>query len=109
MVEMKFIEYIEERIKDEKEFDAVIGDVDMPATFCFSSDWKITDYCKQKYADLLNSEIEVLKDPTGLYTECVEVLYDDEEIGEIFCYAVAGYISEGEWERLFIEGEAVEE
>lgn len=106
---MKFIEYIEERIKDEKEFDAVIGDVDMPATFCFSDDWKITDYCKQKYSDLLNSEIEIYNDPTGYCTDAVEVLYDNEEIGEQFCWAVAGYVSEGEWEKLFMEGEAIEE
>ena len=46
---MKFIDYINERIKDEEEFDAVIGGVDMPATFGFCDDWVITDYCKEKY------------------------------------------------------------
>lgn len=101
---MKFIEYIEARIADEAEFDAIIGDVDMPATFCFDSRWKITDYCKSKYADLLNSEIEEHIDPTGYCTPAVEVMYDNEKIGEQFCWAVAGYICEGEWERLFIEG-----
>ena len=106
---MTFLKYIEEIIKDEGEFDAVIGDVDMPATFCFNSDWKITDYCKQKYGDLLNSEIIVHKDPTGYYTTSVEVLYDNEEIGEQFCWAVAGYISEGEWEMLFMEGNRIDE
>lgn len=107
---MTFLEYIEqEGIKNEKEFDAVIGDIDMPATFCFSSDWKITEYCKQKYNGLLNSEITVHEDPTGYCTTCVEVAFDDEETGESFCYAVAGYISEGEWEKLFIEGEVEEE
>lgn len=100
---MKFIEYIEEAIKNEGEFDAVIGDVDMPATFCFCDDWKITDYCKEKFGDLLNSEIVVHEDTTGRYTTSVEVLYDDEKVGEKFCWAVAGYIAEDEWNKLFIE------
>lgn len=105
---MKFIEYINERIKDEEEFDAIIGDVEMPVTLGFNSDWKITDYCKQKYGDLLNSEINIYEDQTGNYTTGVEVLYDNDEIGEQFCYAVAGYVSEGEWNLLFKEGEADE-
>lgn len=106
---MTFLEYIEkEGIENEKEFDAIIGDVDMPATLGFCSDWKITDYCKQRFGGLLNSEIIVHEDPTGYCTTSVEVMFDDSEIGEAFCWAVAGYISEGEWEKLFIEGEADE-
>lgn len=101
---MKFIEYIEERIKDEYEFDAVIGDVDMPATFGFLEDWCITDYCKEKFGDLLNSEIIIHKDPKGRYTETVEVLYDDYKVGEKFCWSVAGYIAEDEWYKLFTKG-----
>lgn len=106
---MRFLEYIEKAIKEDIEFDAVIGDVDMPATFCFCDSWVITDYCKQKYGDLLNSEIEVHEDPTGHHTTCVEVFYDDYKVGEEFSMALAGYISEGEWNMLFLEGEAVEE
>lgn len=110
MVEiMTFLEYIEKAIKEDIEFDAVIGDVDMPATFCFCDSWKITDYCKQKYEELLNSEIIVHEDPTGYCTTAVEVLYDDNKVGTEFCWAVAGYICEGEWERLFIEGDRVDE
>lgn len=104
---MTFLEYIEERIKDEKEFDAVIGDVDMPATFCFNDDWTITDYCKEKFNDLLNSEIIEHKDPTGYCTTSVEVLYNNHDIGKQFCWAVAGYICEGEWNRLFMEGNEI--
>ena len=100
---MTFLEYIEERIKDGEEFDAVIGDVDMPATLGFCDDWKITDYCKSKYGELLNSEIVVHEDPTGNYTTSVEVLYNNEEIGEQFCWAVAGYVAESEWNKLFME------
>ena len=105
---MTFLEYINKRIRDEEEFDAVIGDVDMPATFCFSSEWKITDYCMQKFGDLLNSEVIVHIDPTGYYTQSVEVLYDNYTKGERFCLAVAGYINQGEWEQLFMHGEVDE-
>lgn len=98
---MTFLEYIEERIKDEEEFDAVIGDVDMPATLGFCSDWTITDYCKEKFGDLLNSEIEVIEDPTGQYTTAVDVHYDNDKVGEQFCWAVAGYVAESEWNKLF--------
>ena len=98
---MKFIEYIEERIKDEEEFDAIISGVDMPATFGFCDDWVITDYCKEKYKDLLNSEIEIHSDPTGYCTDSIEVFYYDEAVGKEFCYAVAGYVGCNEWDRLF--------
>lgn len=98
---MKFIEYIEKAIKEDLEFDAVIGDVDMPATFGFCDDWVITDYCMEKYGDLLESEIEVQKDPTGYYTDVVIVDYDDYKKGERFAWAVTGYVSESEWDKLF--------
>lgn len=100
---MKFIEYIEKTIKENLEFDAVIGDVDMPATFGFCDDWVITDYCMEKYGDLLESEIEVRKDPTGWYTDVVIVDYDNYKKGEKFAYAVAGYVSESEWNKLFVK------
>lgn len=96
-----FKEYIEHCIANDLEFDAVIGDVDMPCTFCFSDDMKITDYCMEKYGDLLNSECEVRVDPTGKYTNVVEVFYDDDEKGERFSWAMAGYIGESEYKRLF--------
>ena len=70
---MKFIDYIKKAITEELEFDAVIGNVDMPATFCFSDDMVITDYCMEKYGDLLESEIEICKDPKGMYTDVVIV------------------------------------
>ena len=97
---MKFIDYINERIKDEKEFDAVIGDVDMPVTLGFCDDWVITDYCKEKYGELFKSEIIILQ--TDDYVDTIEVLYDNDEIGEQFCWAVAGYIGETEWDKLFM-------
>ena len=100
---MKFIEYINERIKDGEEFDAIIGGVGMPATLGFCEDWIITDYCKEKFGELLNSEITIIPEDES-YPECVEVHYDDYKMGEKFCWAVAGYIEEIEWDKLFREG-----
>ena len=99
---MKFIDYINERIKDGEEFDAIIGGVEMPATFGFCDDWVITDYCKEKYGELLESEIIVHK--LIDYLDIVEVLYDNDRVGEKFAYSVAGYIGETEWDKLFMEG-----
>ena len=100
---MRFIEYIEERIKDEAEFDVIVDGVDMPATLGFCDDWVITYYCKEKYEDLLNSEIDVYEYTHDIDT--VEVLYDDYRVGEQFCWAVAGYIDETEWNRLFMNSQ----
>ena len=104
---MTFLKYIEDRIKDEEEFDVAIGGVDMPATLGFCSNWVITDYCKDKYGELLNSKIIVHIDMTGRYTDSIEVLYDDAKIGSEFCLAVAGYVSESEWDKLFDGGNKV--
>lgn len=97
----KFIDYIKYCIAHDLEFDAVIGDVDMPATFCFCDDMKFTDYCMEKYGDLLNSDCEIKYDPTGRDTDVVIVDYSNEVKGEKFTWAVAGYISETEYEKLF--------
>lgn len=96
-----FKEYIEFCIAKDLEFDAEIGNVDMPCTFCFCDDTKITDYCMEKYGDLLNSECEVKADPTGKYTDVVIVNYDNYIKGMRFTNAVAGYISEEEYKKLF--------
>ena len=99
---LKFIDYLRFCIAHEDlEFDAVIGDVDMPCTFCFSSDMKITDYCMKKYGDLLNSECEVKYDTTGRHTDVVIVDYNDAEKGEQFALAFAGYIADSEFKKLF--------
>ena len=97
----KFIDYIKYCIAHDLEFDAVIGDVEAPCTFCFHDAMKFTDYCMEKYGELLNSDCEVKYDPTGRYTDTVIVDYGDENIGEQFTWAVAGYVSETEYEKLF--------
>lgn len=98
---MKFIEYIEERIKDEQEFDVMVGGIFMSMTMSFGDDWIITDYCKEKYADLFNSEIEIIHDNTGKYLDVANVLYNDDKVGRRFCWAVAGYVAEDEWNKMF--------
>ena len=96
---MKFIDYMKKCIKEDIEFDAIIGDVEMSHTFCFTSDMKFTKYCKEKYKDLLVSEIRIIKN--NGYFDVVEVLYDNEVVGEKFAAALAGYVSEKEYEKLF--------
>lgn len=98
---MKFIEYIEERIKDEVAFDVIVGGVDMPATLEFCDDWVITDYCKKQFGDLLNSEIDIYEYTHDIDT--VEVFCDDYQEGEQFCWSVAGHIDDREWRKLFSE------
>lgn len=100
-MKVKFIDYLKFCIAHDLEFDAVIGDVDMPATFCFCDDMEFTDYCMEKYGDLLNSDCEVKYDTSGRYTDVVIVDYDDENKGEQFTWAVAGYISDTEYKKLF--------
>lgn len=97
----KFVDYIKHCITNDLEFDAIIGDVEMEATFSFSDEMKITDYCMEKYGDLLNSDCEVTTDPSGRYTDVVEVFYDNYKKGEKFTWAVAGYITEDEYKKLF--------
>lgn len=100
-MKLKFIDYLKFCIAHDLEFDAVIGDVDMPATFCFCDDMEFTDYCMEKYGDLLNSDCEVKYDTSGRDTDVVIVDYDDENKGEQFTWAVAGYISDTEYKKLF--------
>ena len=100
-MKVKFIDYVKYCIAHDIEFDAIIADIDMPATFSFHDEMEITDYCLEKYGELLNSDCEVKYDSTGRYTDSVIVDYDDENIGEQFTWAVAGYVSEIEYNKLF--------
>lgn len=100
-MKMKFVEYIKFCIAHDLEFDAVIGDEEMPAIFCLCDNMKITDYCMEKYGDLLNSECEVKYDPSGRNTDVVIVDYPRGSKGAQLAYAIAGYISGHEYEKLF--------
>lgn len=93
---MTFLEFIvNQAIPNELEFDCVIGDVDMPCTLCWSKTDKIGFALLAEYGELLDSEINFLDDGV------IEVLYDDYEVGEAFCWAQAGYIPESTYRAFF--------
>lgn len=79
--------------------DLVIGGVDMPASFVWDEDCKITDYGIEKFRAIM--EAEYTKLPNGnIVIHC-----DDYELGEIFCLSSAGYIGETEYEKIFGPGQ----
>lgn len=93
---MTFLEFIvNQAIPNELEFDCIIGDVDMPCTLCWSKTDKIGSALLVEYGELLDSEINFLDDGV------IEVLYDDYEVGEAFCWAQAGYIPESTYRAFF--------
>lgn len=67
----------------------------MPASFVWDGDCKITDYGVEKYKAVMLAEYTKL--PNGN----IEIHCDDENLGESFCYAAAGYIGETEFEKIF--------
>lgn len=103
---MTFREYCTMAINHDFEFDAIIGNEDMPATFGFTDDMVFTPYCEEKYGELLSSEVTVHNYPRQ--TEVAVVEYDNARVGEQFAYAVAGYIPESEWDKLFANTESEE-
>ncbi|MCL6477849.1 MAG: hypothetical protein K6T65_05485 [Peptococcaceae bacterium] len=80
--------------------DLIIGGVDMPVSFVWYKDCKITDYGIEKYKALMEAEYTRL--PNGN----IEIHCDDVELGENFCWAAAGYIGTTEYARIF--GEEIE-
>jgi hypothetical protein len=76
--------------------DLIIGNSDMPASFVWNSDDRLTEYGIEKFRPILEADYKIL--PNGN----IEVLCDDWNLGEIFCLTVAGYISEAEYNRIFV-------
>lgn len=85
------------RSGEEIDCDLVIGGVDMPASFVWNEDSKITDYGVEKYKAIM--EATYTKLPNGN----IEIHCDDDELGESFCWAAAGYIGTSEYTRIFGE------
>lgn len=100
----KFIDAINYYAAKDLEFDAVIGNEEMPATFSFDGTPTFTEYCMAKYGDLLNSDCEIKPDTTGRYTDAIIVNYDDANKGKDFALAWAGYVNNSEYENLFGKG-----
>jgi len=86
-----------ELLESGKELDCelIIGDVDMPASFVWNADSRISRYGIEKYRTLMDSPIHRL--PNGN----IELLCPDWQLGEEFCMAAAGYIGDAEYQRIF--------
>lgn len=98
-----FREIINYYAAHDMEFDAIIGDVECEATFSFCGVPYFSQYCEEKYGDLLNANAIVKYDNTGRYTDVVVVDYEDDRKGNRFAMAWAGYVSETEYNKLFEE------
>lgn len=85
------------RSGEEFDCDLVIGGAEMPASFVWSEDDEITAYGTEKYRSILEAPFERLDNGN------IEVLCDDWRLGEEFCLAVAGYIGDAEYRRIFGE------
>jgi hypothetical protein len=92
----RFVDYLKSGI--ELDCDLIIGDVDMPASFVWDDDCRITDAGYQKFKSLMDAPYEVLKNGN------IEIFCDDDKLGEKFTYAAAGYIGATDY-KLYFEGE----
>ena len=91
-----------ELLESGRELDCglIIGDVDMPASFVWTADSRISRYGIEKYRPLMDAPIRSLPDGS------IELLCDDWQLGEEFCLVAAGYIREAEYQRIFeMEGD----
>lgn len=93
----KFLDLL--RSGEELDCDLIIGGYDMPASFVWYEDSKITDYGVEKFKHIMEAEYTRLKNGN------IEIHCDDEKLGEVFCLAAAGYIGESEYARIFGEEE----
>lgn len=93
----KFLDLL--RSSEELDCDLIIGGCDMPASFVWYEDCKITEYGIEKYKPIMEAEYTRLKNGN------IEIHCDDEKLGEQFCWAAAGYIGESEYNRIFGEEE----
>ena len=75
--------------------ELIIGDAEMPASFVWDECCRISRYGIEKYRPLMDAPIRRL--PGGN----IELLCDDEKMGEEFCLAAAGYTGEAEYQRIF--------
>lgn len=80
---------------EDLDIDVIVGSVEMPATFVWDEDTRITEYGISKYMLLMQSSYKVYND------SCLELDCEDYRLGEEFFLAAAGYISESEYNKLF--------
>ena len=77
------------------ECELIIGNADMPATFVWDEDSRITDYGAEYYAAIMEAPYKLLDNGN------IEIFCDDYELGEHFTLAAAGEIGCSEYDELF--------
>ena len=102
---MTFEEYLYKAGAEDREFEAIIDNSDMPATFSGADDFYFSDHCRSIYGELLDSQIEIIKPDTDVNNEVIQVFYNNYGIAKDFCLSLAGYIGTKEYDRLFPEKE----
>lgn len=88
-----------ELLNSNQAFDCelIIGDMDMPASFVWNAESRITPYGCDYFKPLMMCSYELLENGNISIDDC------DEVTGEKFALACAGYISESESKKMFIE------
>lgn len=87
-----FLDLLKKR--EDIDTELIIGDCDMPASFVWNDDMFFTEYAIGKYGAILNAEYRMIGNGN------IEIFCDDYNLGERFVYAVAGYVSETEYDKL---------
>ena len=75
--------------------DLIIGGYEMPASFVWNEDSTISEYCKEEFGKLLDSEVTLIENGN------IKIFCSEKELGVRFVYSAAGYISNSEYEKLF--------
>jgi hypothetical protein len=97
---MTFAEYILEQNRKNEEYEVLIDNTEMPATYVGNDEETLSAYAYEKYGEILNAECEIVNvDQYGC--ETVEVYSDNYEMGKQFTCAFAGYCASKEYDMLF--------
>lgn len=83
------------RKDEELECELIIDNSDMPATFNWDNESRITTYGAEYFGAIMEAPYEIL--PNGN----IEIFCGDYRLGKEFVMAVAGYIGESEYTRMF--------
>ena len=86
-----------------EEAEVIIGGVDMPATLVCDDTVDFTDFAYEEFGDVLNAPAELRRAADKFSFNLIEVDCVDYEMGERLVYALAGYISESQYKKLFQE------
>ena len=90
-----FLEYLDRT--HTLDCDLIIGGTEMPATFVWDENFRLTACGMEYYAELLQSPYKLLDNGN------IEILCDNYELGEHFTLAAAGHIGTSGHNKLFAE------